>query len=268
MQIGIIGNGTVGSAMLVAYQHLGHDVLAHDIVPERSQCSLSEVVKRELVFVCLPTPKRDDSLRCNTRSLDTLLWEIIHLQPEANVVIRSTVPIGYTKLFHDHGLSNIVHSPEFLTMRTAVEDARNPRQLIIGCPDRMKLTDGSSKLFHFYAETHEGNGVKVLICHSDASEAIKLMQNSFSAAKVSLFNEFYQLCKSTKIDWDTVVMGLLNNGWINPMHTEVPGPDGQFGYGGACFPKDIANLVTCMRDAGVSPTMLLASMERNAVDRG
>ena len=101
---------------------------------------------------------------------------------------------------------------------------------------------------------------------SDESEFVKLMQNAFSAIKIAAFNEFRSFADYQKLDWERCLAALLAGGWINPAHTNVPGPDGRRGFGGACLPKDLANLIECMNEEH-SP-MCLAALERNQyIDR-
>ena len=87
--------------------------------------------------------------------------------------------------------------------------------------------------------------------------------NCFFAAKVSLMNEFRQVSDAAGIDWNTALTGLITSGWVNPMHTLVPGPDGDYGFGGKCFPKDINAFMSYCRELGVDPKMLKAAWNKN-----
>jgi UDP-glucose 6-dehydrogenase len=106
---------------------------------------------------------------------------------------------------------------------------------------------------------------------SDESEFVKLMQNAFSAVKISFFNEMWRFANAKELDWERCLTALLAGGWVNPMHTSVPGPDGRRGFGGACLPKDLANLIQCMYDVGITGPGLsvcnAARVRNNQLDR-
>lgn len=253
MKIGVIGNGVVGNATARCFME-HHEVKVHDQLPERNVHSREEVLESELVFVCLPTPQKEGSHDCDLQYIHSFFGS--GLPKDTQFVLRSTVPIGTTReLKKQYGLS-IVHSPEFLTARCAVTDAHTPARMIVGglC----------GKLCDLYRQRFPG--VPVLIMDSDESEAVKLIVNSFFAVKVAFFNEVNWLCQKLKLDWTTVRAGVLSDGRIAHSHTMVPGPDGGFGFGGTCLPKDSANLLALLEDM-VPSYMVKAALERNRYDR-
>jgi UDPglucose 6-dehydrogenase len=229
MRIGIIGNGVVGRATAKCFP----TDLVHDIDPERNRASLDEVLMADLVFVCLPTPQKRGDLDCDTSYLDGFF----ELAPyDGDYVIRSTVPIGYTKrAAAAYGLNSVCHFHDFHTARFNDECAGN--RLILGSAmgDASRLRTLLASRWPQY---------DVMCMSSDESEAVKLFQNGFSAAKIALFNEMYMVCAKYGLSWQLVRAALFAGNWINRMHTQVPGPDGKMGFGGACLPKDLANLVT------------------------
>lgn len=242
MRIGVVGGGVVGNATAHAFREMG-EVRVYDVIPERSTHSLGKVLDCDIVFLCLPTPQKVDSLACDLSAVEQFFTELTRFgkgEVIVNFVLRSTVPIGTTKRLREwYKCPNLCHSPEFLTARTAVEDACNPTRLIIGHPRLDGLQwDGLERL---YAKRFPA--VPLFTMTSDESEAVKLMQNGFSAVKIAFFNEMRCLADKFGLDWERVMSGLLAGGWINSMHTAVPGPDGQRGFGGPCLPKDLANLV-------------------------
>lgn len=255
MRIGIVGNGIVGNATAQAFIDHVDDVLCYDIDPLRCGARLGEVMACcDLIFVCLPTPPKSNySLECDTHYLDEFFASLGGVaRASCNFVLRSTVPIGYTRKARvKFNLPNLVHSPEFLTARTAVEDAKNPTRLVIGHPiarhSYLQKTCGA--LHRLYKERWPTVFTREMT--SDESEAVKLFQNGFSAVKIAYFNEIRSLADKIGLDWQTCIDTLLAGGWINPMHTQVPGPDGKRGFGGSCLPKDLANLVACMESAGL-----------------
>ena len=100
---------------------------------------------------------------------------------------------------------------------------------------------------------------EISICSSTEAEYTKIFCNSFYASKVMLFNEYYMLCNKNGSDFNKIKELMLKNNWINEMHTTVPGPDGQLGYGGACFPKDTKALNEYMKTWG-TPNQVLESV--------
>lgn len=261
MRIGIVGGGVVGRSTARAFLEHCDEVRVHDVIISRKTHSLIETVDCDLVFVCLPTPQRKDSLQCDTSFIELWAVTVKHLQPHANYVLRSTVPVGFTRQVREkYGLSNLVHSPEFLTSRCAATDAQTPARNIIGVPSseaygsRTSLTimppheNCARQLYELYVCRFPG--VQVLTMTSDESETVKLATNSYFALKVAFFNEVYTFCQKMGLDFETVRAGMLSDGRIAHAHTQVPGPDGKLGFGGACLPKDLANFIHCMDHAG------------------
>lgn len=268
--IGIVGNGVVGNATGKAFEKRGLEVRYWDIKESRSTHSLTDVIRTGIVFVCLPTPAYSDGSCDVTHLEDFFVNGPIRGERHPNFVLRSTAPIGYTKsLLANHGYTNIYHWPEFLTARTAEQDANNPRCLILGKPGGWSFDDQGdhhdnvlsfiSNIFSKWSTTLTSGtvtGPHVYPVSSCESEAIKSFTNAFFAAKVSIFNEFRILADAKGLDWDTVVRGMLADQRIHPMHTLVPGPDGQRGFGGACLPKDIDSVIAqCLR-TGFTPFTL------------
>ena len=106
----------------------------------------------------------------------------------------------------------------------------------------------------------------IKICTSNESETMKICVNSFYAVKIQFFNEIFDLCKKTKTDYNMVKELMLNNGWINNQHTDVPSHDGKLSYGGACFPKDTNALLQFMKSNNILHNVLKATInERNVI---
>ncbi len=261
MKIGIVGNGTVGYATYKCYEEQ-HEVRMYDIQPDLCFDTLESTLRCDLVFLCLPTPQCRDSLKCDTSTLDDFCNMLGGTVPDGNYVLKSTVPIGFTRyLSEEYGLKNLVHSPEFLTARTAIHDAAFPSRLLIGG----QICDGRTALCRLYDQMWPE--VPKFVVSSDESEAIKLFQNSFSAIKIAAFNEFRVLADKLGLDWERVMVGLLSGGWINPQHTQVPGPDGKMGFGGSCLSKDLSNLISIMKEHDCSHLVTSGAHVRNIFDR-
>lgn len=255
--IGIVGNGVVGSATARAYLPYCQ-VLIHDVIPGRSPLTLDLVLTADLIFVCLPTPQKAHGLeldisavyefvRAATKVCDDPRQTTVPRLHNLPLVIKSTLPIGTTRdLAHRYDLRNVVYSPEFLSERTADIDAVTPARNIIGVPGYWDISHGfKDHVLRKCRAVYETRfpGVQVMEMDSSESEAVKLITNGFFATKIAFFNEMYQLCKSLGLDWDEVMDGVLSDGRIAHSHTRVPGPDGKFGFGGKCLPKDLAQLL-------------------------
>lgn len=281
MKIGIAGCGVVGSATAKAYEDFADEVRVHDADPNRSTHSLVEVLECDVVFVCLPTPQKPDSMACDLSAVNTFFASVPPEYRKANLVLRSTVPIGTTrKLSEQWGMPNLVHSPEFLTARTAEWDAKNPRVNIVGFPNGWTSAEQwvDSPAMALYIDRFGVKGTMVPMS-SDESEAVKLFMNSFFAVKVAFWNECHALATALKLDFDTVRDAIVAEGRVHPLHTQVPGPDGFTGFGGSCLPKDLASFVYQMTlvassqnhqpfPVPVVPLVTTAALKRNeSIDR-
>lgn len=258
MKLGIVGGGVVGSALARSYLEHVDEVRVYDVLAERRTHSLDDVFACDLVFVCLPTPQNADG-SCDTNALNKFFLTALR---DCRYVIRSTVPIGYTAKVARAGF-NVVHSPEFLTARCAYADACMPARHIIGYPGAVDME--TCPLYQLYSRRFPGGNI--LGMFSDASEAVKLIQNSFFAVKVAFFNEAFSLCNKLGIDYGTVRAGILADGRIASNHTMVPGPDGKRGFGGTCLPKDLASYVHQLHAAGLSAWVAQSALHRNTEDR-
>lgn len=263
--IGVVGNGVVGKATARSYLEWAKEVRVYDTHPELSTHTLFEVVRSDLVFICLPTPLIGEALQLkglDTSDLDTFFRTISPIYLSPNYVIKSTVPIGYTyNTARVYNLTNLVHSPEFLTARCSLQDALLPARNIIGGPNcecKQLLATVLKERFV---------GTPLILCKSDESEAIKLLTNAYFAVKISYFNEARSICDSLGMDWETVLGGIMLDGRICHAHTRVPGPDGRRGFGGACLEKDTSCLAKCLNQNKLHASMSKAALRRNKRDR-
>ena len=139
------------------------------------------------------------------------------------------------KISNEYINLNICHNPEFLTARTAFTDFHSQEHIVLGKTQNCDINQ-YERLKTFYHVKY--SNAEISCSSSTESESMKIFVNSFYASKIQLFNEYYLLCKNNGSDYNRIVELMLKNKWINPMHTMVPGTDGQLSYGGACF-KDI-----------------------------
>jgi nucleotide sugar dehydrogenase len=176
-------------------------------------------------------------------------------------VVKSTIePNTCDQLVSKYKL-RILHNPEFLTARTAYHDFHNQTHIVLG--KTAIITDEEHKRIGEFYQTYYPNAV-ISYCSATESESMKIFCNSFYSVKIQFFNELYLVCQKNGADYKTVVEMMLKNGWINPMHTDVPGPDGQLSYGGLCFPKDTNALNEFMKRNDIPNRVLDATIaERN-----
>ena len=245
--IGIVGNGFVGNAV---YQNLRDKVncKVYDLDKNRSFNTLEEVIQQNYIFVCLPTPMKEDG-SCDLSILDTFFESLYWDHPDigGTFVIKSTVPIGTTNKYTDK--YNVIHNPEFLTARNAVTDFAKSERNIIGGDEEL-CKDFAS----FFAECFPN--IPNIIVSSDESEAIKYFSNVFLAYKVAYFNKIYDLCKTVGMDYNKVRGGVVADSRIGSSHTQVPGVDNDRGFGGTCFPKDLNSLIIQMEALDINADML------------
>lgn len=274
IKLGVVGGGCVGHATARCFIEHVDEVRVFDVVRERATHSLDETLACDLIMLALPTPQKSDSLECDTSAIEDFFeartLNGVRPHANANYVIRSTVPVGFTRrMASEYNLPNLCHSPEFLTARVAVTDAQLPARNIVGDPTPAKFNSAAKILEGLYRLRFPG--VPCIVCTSDESEFVKLMQNGFFATKIAYFNEMQQYAAANGLDWSVVLGAMLLDGRISHSHTKVPGPDGKYGFGPDtpqnCLKKDLANLITCIKGAGQTPHVTLAAHTRNVEDR-
>jgi nucleotide sugar dehydrogenase len=260
--LGIIGQGFVGSAVREGMKN-HFDVKCFDKDPNKfsNVGSIFEIVElTKTTFLCVPTPMKRSG-ECDLTILESALNEINECAKALNkdqiVVIKSTIPPGTTERLNDkYGFLDIVFNPEFLTEANAVNDYLNQNRIIVGGE-----RPGSTEVKRIFAKAFPK--VPVIKTSSTIAETIKYVTNTFLAMKVSYANEIYQLCQGLNIDYDKVIEYARYDDRLGNSHWSVPGPDGDFGFGGHCFPKDIAALQFLAKQLNVDTTMLTATIEKN-----
>lgn len=262
-EIGIVGQGFVGSAVREGMQNY-FKVFAFDKDPNKfsSAASIFNVVENtELTFLCVPTPMRKSG-ECDLNILNAALDEISKSATALNkknyiVVIKSTIPPGTTdQLSSIYANLEIVFNPEFLTEANAVDDYKNQNRIVIG-GDR----PGTTKVKQVFSKAFPK--VPIIKTSATIAEMIKYVTNTFLALKVSYANEMYQICQGLGIDYDKVIEYARYDERLGNSHWSVPGPDGDFGFGGHCFPKDIAALQHLAGTMKIDTTILNAAIDKN-----
>lgn len=259
-KIGVIGNGFVGSAIVHGFILHVDDILIYDNDSKKSSNTFEEVVdKSQIIFVCVPTPMFESG-ECDTSIIEKTIQEMTNNKniSEKVVVIKSTVVPGTVeKLAQKYPNINFVFNPEFLTERKARLDFINAARIVLGSNKK----DALEKVENLYRVRFPYT--KIIKTDFGTAQLIKYMANCFFATKVSFMNEMFQFCEAIGGDWNAAVEGFITDGRIGNSHIDVPGHDGDFGYGGKCFPKDINAMIKKSEDLGIDPKMLKASWEKN-----
>ena len=152
------------------------------------------------------------------------------------IVIKSTIPPKTTHKISSRASYPVVFNPEFLVERTATRDFKNTSRVILGGPPV-----ATNILSEFYLKVFpEADVIKT---DSTTAEMVKYLTNAFLSVKVSFANEMYSICENLGINYDKVIEHVLHDIRLGQTHWSVPGPDGHYGFGGSCFPKDINALI-------------------------
>lgn len=246
--IGIVGQGFVGKAVreklkedftIYAYDKYNEDLsrIYSGNSDSRGNINLSDIIKMsDVVFVCVPTPMYEDG-QCDTRIVESVINDI-HLecvnQDKTTVVIcKSTMPPGTTdKLNTLSPLVDVLFSPEFLTEANSVQDFKNQNRIVLGTTDTSIATiDLIRDIFKVSFPEAE-----IIVMNATEAETVKYVANLYLATKVSFFNDMYDFCNLIGSNYDTVINAVTKDPRISKSHTMVPGPDGDRGFGGHCFP--------------------------------
>jgi UDPglucose 6-dehydrogenase len=242
MKISIAGLGFVGGSMLKSfllkqknYNATDLEISGYDKFKNGGIGTVKSLDTADIVFMALPTPFSEELCEYNKTAIFDVCKYLSSVNFKGVVVLKSTVEPEITNYLYDKFKLNFIHNPEFLTARTAYEDFHNQEHIILG-KHTMCDSDKFILVRDFYTRLYPN--ADITECDSIESECMKLTANCFYSVKVQFFNEIYLMCQKNGADYDKVKNMVLKNGWVNPMHTDIPGPDGQLSYGGLCFPKD------------------------------
>ena len=260
-KIGIIGLGFVGVAIKNALNDIwGHEVTCVDPAKGYNN-TIADLKDCDGVFVCVPTPQDDDGT-CDTTPLEDVLRELSYVGFQGVIISKCTAPADvYEELNEKY--PNLVHAPEFLTAANANRDYVNGTFCIIGGKHKLYLREAE----RIIRTSQQSLGDNVKWCSIGEAALAKYTINCFMSTKVIFMNEMYNLATKMGFDYNTIANMVTMDPRFGKSHMQIPGPDGMFGFGGACFPKDTSALLKTAEQQGIDMMVLDAAVKKNTILR-
>lgn len=257
-KVGIIGLGFVGGA--IRENMADHcELILVDNDPSRGINTYNDLTDCEGIFIAVPSPQGQDG-KCDTSILESVLEKLKNYK--GVIISKCTAP---PSTYEDLGkkFPNLIHAPEFLTAANAVRDYANGKFAIIG---------GSVLAYQREAERiirigQPNLGSNVQYCSVGEASLAKYTINCFMSTKVIFMNELEKLASVSGLNYNKIANMITMDDRIGKSHMQVPGPDGYYGFGGACFPKDTAALLKFAEEQGVEMAVLNSAVKKNTLLR-
>ena len=191
-------------------------------------------------IIALPSNFSNEQYRFDTRIIESIIEKIKNFNNDTNIVIKSTIPIGFTEYINKkYNSTNIIFSPEFIREGNSYEDNIYPSRIIVGSENKNKISEDFSKLMHSVAK----NNPRISLMSSSEAEAVKLFSNSYLAMRVAFFNEVDSYALDRSLDSKNIIEGICMDDRIGNFYNNP-----SFGYGGYCLPKDSKQLLNEFND--------------------
>jgi len=246
MKIGIIGCGFVGGTTLEVLKNY-YEVVAYDKFKREYMDNFDNLASCEVIFIAVPTPMQDSGkidLSILHEVLDSL--KNLNFKEKPILVIRSTAIPGTTEELSKKYDFEFVYNPEFLREKNALDDFKNTNRVILGSDRNINFEKIKSIYSSFLPKA------RYFFTDWKTAEMAKYAANSVLTSQIIMANEIYQICKKLDIDYNKIknILSLDNRIAKN---IDVPGPDGNLGFGGKCFPKDLNAIIQLAKEKGYKP---------------